>query len=488
MKLTGKANVRNRFDIVCRDIVTGEVQKYQAHNIVLDSMWSRLVNFQTFFAAIHFGTGTGTLSPARTSLFTFAGAKNVTTADYVYALPTSYRMRQIVLNPEEYVGKELTEVGVAYGTDSTNLVTHAFIEDSEGNLISIVKTDTMVVTIYATIFFELGELTSMYGGQWRWVMPLENNQLLSYLMGASYPTQTFRVTAAPEFSTGTGPSHGTSANIYSWTKDAANKRATTPVRRLGIDIGNGEVRGFGLGSSDTLGTFRGQFPIPGVFAGHSIEGEAVGVGDGVETGFNLGWNDPQSLTLKTDGVAIAPEDYTLLPLKPGTNLFAFRPVQVLAGSAEDPDRLTLVGGSVFPVSLTPDDIIGVDTGASGGQVQAVKFRADVPSGTSQTLELRGSNNADFSGSVLVASLGTGTSSTWREVTFAPVQYRYYTVTISGSRDLYRLELISAADDQITFNTPPASGAVITADYTVPYIPKDSNHVLDLQCAIQWGEP
>ena len=196
MRVDAKATIRNRFDIECRDIVTGEVQKYRAHNIVLDAMWSRLVNFQSFFNYIHFGTGDGELSPERTSLFSHLGTKAASTVSSQRALPTSYRQRRIILNPEEYVGQEITEVGVAYGSGSTNLVTHAFLEDSEGNPISIVKTDTMVVTIYATIFFELGELESMYGGKWRWVMPLANNDLLSYLMGSTFPTTSFLVTAA----------------------------------------------------------------------------------------------------------------------------------------------------------------------------------------------------------------------------------------------------------------------------------------------------
>jgi len=133
MKVTGKTRVRNRFDIICQDIVTGEEQRYQAHNIVLNQMFTRLVNFQSFFTAIHFGTGTGTLSPTRTSLFSYSGAKSATTVEQVRELPTSHWMRQIVLQPSEYVDHELTEIGVGYSTSSSSLVTHAFIEDSEGN-------------------------------------------------------------------------------------------------------------------------------------------------------------------------------------------------------------------------------------------------------------------------------------------------------------------------------------------------------------------
>lgn len=40
---------------------------------------------------------------------------------------------------------------------------------------------------------------------------------------------------------------------------------------------------------------------------------------------------------------------------------------------------------------------------------------------------------------------------------------------------------------ITFDTAPADQAVITADYWVKYIPKDSDHVLDIQFSITFGE-
>ena len=40
---------------------------------------------------------------------------------------------------------------------------------------------------------------------------------------------------------------------------------------------------------------------------------------------------------------------------------------------------------------------------------------------------------------------------------------------------------------IHFNTPPADGAVITANYKTPVIAKDENHVYDLTVTIQLGE-
>lgn len=487
MKVTGNANIRNRFDIHCRDIRTGEETKYQAHNIVLDAMWTRLVNFQSFFDYIRFGTGTGTLSPARTSLFNDSGGKAATTVESVRALPTSRRMRQIVLQPEEYVGHELTEVGVAYSADSTSLVTHAFIEDSEGNQISIVKTDTMVVTIYATIFFELGELTSMYGGQWRWVMPLKNNELLSYLMGASFPTTSFWVTRAPLFSNSYIAvfKHGSSDTITvaNWIKDAANKKVTTPVMRLGINTGNGAIRGFGLSS-----VFRGLLPISGVFAGHTIEGENIGVGDGETTGFNTAWGMIQNATVYVDGVPVDPadviirEDYPLdlidaalsadyaeeyfpSPLERQTN------IAPLFGYVAAPALTTSIWQAEYQPGVL-EEIFQVYKEVSY-QIPSVKFYSRAAGQDEWNLF------CEF----------TSTDEATKPVT-VPAGHKFLRIETTCSDTTSRVanfEIRRTAKPIFEFATPPAAGAVITADYTVPYIPKDEFHVLDLQCSIQWGE-
>ncbi len=503
MKITGHAKIRNRFDIVCKDIITGEEQKYQAHNIVLNNMFTRLLSFYGFFSYIRFGTGTGTLLPTRTSLFEDAGYKSTTIVSSVRELPTSYQMRSIVLQPEEHVGKVLTEVGVAYGTASTSLVTHAFIEDSEGNPIGITKTDTMIITIYATIFFELGELASMHGGQWRWVQPLGRNELLSYLMGATYPTQQFRVTRARDFMDGrtANASHGSSSGVSldSWTKDAANKRVTTPVRRLGVNTGNGAVRGFGLGSADDRGTFRGQFPITGVFSQHSIEGEQVGVGDGVTKDFNLAWNGATtgSVTVKVDGVAVSPTISEVvgeigiklpnpadLPTDTGWGC-TFSPDGTLLAVAHGTSPYLTVYSISDGVLTKLDDPATLPTGNGVG----CTFSPDgtllaVAHGTSPYLTVYSISDGVLTKLDNPAALPTGTG---RGCAFSPDG----TLLAVAHNDspyltLYDGFFAGGAVNHITFAAPPATGAVITADYTVPYIPKDTDHVLDLQCSIQWG--
>lgn len=490
MEYLAKVGIRNRFDIECRDTLTGKVSKYHAHNIILNQMYTRLLAWDKYFTHIHFGTGVGTLDPARTQLFTPAGSKAVTSVSQVRALPTSRWMQQIQIMENEFVGKELTEVGIGYDSQSTTLVTHAMIKDSEGHTISIVKTDTMVITIYATVFFELGELTDMYQGRLRWVMPLANNELLSYLMDTErYPTQYFRVSAVPDFATEGGPEgcapayHGTSSSIIPASWSTSGKKCLTPVRRFGINDGNGEIRCFGLGTGPANGTLRGQLPIPGAYTGYQIEKEPLGTGDGIKKGFNPVWPNAQITAVYVDGDLVSANDYDLAPTKKGTNFFLLRDVQLLEGSITNLRGLT--DGNTGGGNTDGTGTIGIDTGAvvSVGALKAYRRLSIL------TYTLYGCLNDDFSDAnpVLIGTITSG-GDVNKQIDFGPALYRYWKIIIavdgSGTITTYQLQLLSAAD-QITFHTAP-TGA-ITADYTVSYIPKDIDHVLDLQVGIQYGE-
>ena len=463
LEINAPVAIKNKFTIEVHDTATGETQTFECHNIVLNAMWSRLINFQAFFVNIHFGTGTGTFTDVtRTSLFTHLGTRAATTEFITRALPTSQWRRRIVLTETEFVGAVITEVGVAFGATTTNLVTHAAIRDAEGNPISLgPKTNTQIVTIFADIFFQLGELTAMYGGAIRWVQPLANNELLTYLLGGTYPTQQWRVTGARTLGNGTADtSHGQSANILvaDWVRDAATRKATTPVPatvgRLGATIGNGAVRGFGLGSSDIAGTLRARFPITGVFTSRTLTGVVVGSGDGVTTRFNLPWNgaNPASVTVRVDGIAVSPtvnelinyvgarlNNPTALPAGIG-RAAAFSPDGVHLAIAHDASPFVSIyrrDGDVFTRLANP-------TALPAGIGLAAAFSPD------------GVHLAIAHGTSPFVTLYDGAFNTGRAW-------------------------------NIIFATPPAVGTTITADYSIPYVPKDANHVLDLRAAIQFGE-
>jgi hypothetical protein len=495
MKVDMPVGIKNKFTFHVDDIKTGEHKEYEAYNIVLNSMWSRLVNFQPFFVNIHFGTGTGAFTdPARTSLYTHLGTKPATTEFQTRALPTSQWRRKIVLNPEEYVGAVISEIGVAYGSTASNLVTHAAPKDAEGNPMTLdPKTDTQIITIYADMYFVLAE--NMYGGKIKWVTPLANNELLSYLMGGSYPTQQFRVGRFPRFSDGVTPLGllGQSTNILvaNWIKDAANKKVATPVLRLGTTLGNGEVRSFGLGSSDLLGTFRGQLPIVGVYENYSIIGETIGAGDGVINGFSPNSAYANIEKVKIDGVEIDISDYAINITKKGTNPLLFSSLQWVVGGATQGTIANTTDGSISygnHIRWDATGEIGIDVGENFTNTQFDTIRIYHGSDNGGALySLFGCNNADFSNRTLVATINAAFADQWNVGTVSPASsYRYYVLKVDKAAYTREIELLTAAD-QIQFTTPPPLGSTITADYTVDYIPKDEFHVLDLQAAIQYGE-
>ena len=153
MKSNVNANVHNRFDIEVYDSETHKLKnKYVAHNIVLDQMYTRLCAGNSYFVNIHFGTGAGTPVANRTSLFAHLGTKTAVAEELIKAFPVSTWKQKITLVPSEYVGSNISEVGIAFDSTASNLVTHAMIKDSEGNPISIAKTATDTVIIYATVF------------------------------------------------------------------------------------------------------------------------------------------------------------------------------------------------------------------------------------------------------------------------------------------------------------------------------------------------
>lgn len=257
--------LHNKFDIEVRNASTGELkQQVTAYNIVLDAMWTRILARNTFMSAIHIGTGTGTLDPARTSLFTLLVARSATWDSTGSILPNLYRRVKIQLEPSEYVGSTITEVGVAYGTTSSNLVTHALLTDSEGNPISITKTSTEVVVIYATIFFTVGTLPSYVkltgisstGSA-------SGNQLLASLFNQSWSLETdIRLGTYADTLAATLPTSLRGSEIATktatLTTDAATKKINFPVRRFEVaeaNTLNGAIQEIAVG-----GSFNIQLP------------------------------------------------------------------------------------------------------------------------------------------------------------------------------------------------------------------------------------
>lgn len=297
MNIKVQPKIHNRFDIFKKNVATGEEKQVgYAENIVLDQMWTRLCSGSTYFVNIHYGTGTGTLASTRTSLFTHLGTAAASNVETVRAIPTSHWRRSITLGLTTANGSELTEVGIAYGSTASNLVTHAQIRDMNGNVISILKTDVDIITIYATVYITMVNTDANVK-----LLHPNNNGLLSYLLGGSFPAAIFYTGMSGvesnyppglvSYNIGSSPSG-------SWSNDVANKKRLMSEVRFGTTAANGHIKELVMSN-----IARMVLPVTGIYSGLELSGVSVGIGDGETTIFELPSAniDQTSLVVKVDG-------------------------------------------------------------------------------------------------------------------------------------------------------------------------------------------
>ena len=458
LNLKAGVSIHNKFEIEVRNKDTGELkQKGYAYNIVLNTMWSRLINFQTYFTNIHFGTGSGTLTPSRTTLFTWLGQKTAIDVELIKAIPISSWKRSIVLNPEEFVGSTLTEVGIAHSPTASTLVTHALIEDSEGNPISIIKTAVDIVTIHATIFCTF---TTQDSNNIKFVSMPNSNPLVNYLIGGTtFPIVRYYAGSAD------GEIHnidrvvcseslGQSSDVAAanWVRDAVNRRATTPALRFGTTAGNGHVMEIGLGSNITAGVFKSLLPIENVFTGQPYTGVAVGSGNGIQTTFLLPSRNLRQNTINMRLNGVLTTNYLSEVVMSLLNFKFLNPVILPTGwghgTAFSPDSNYL--------SVAHDTSPFVTIYKRSGDTFT---KLDNPA-------------------ILPTGLGYGTA-------FSPDSS--YLSVAHGTSPFVTIYDCKKRTTQIVFNSPPANGVSVTAEYTTEGIHKTDQYVIDCAVTIQYGE-
>jgi len=283
--------IHNRFDIY----KNGEQVAY-AENIILNAMWTTLCNTDYPFARILYGTGTGTLSPTRTTLFTYLGYKDATLVERVYADPTSYLRQSIELGLTNNNGAVLTEVGI--GNSTSVLQTHAMLRDMNGNPVSITKTSVDILTIYATLYAVIDDSHPTLK-----MITAPRNGLIWQILSNGTPSSTVKAGNADylhDFPNGLGSYlAGTTSTIGSWTADVANKRKTLATPRFNVGDANSDIAEFTFAD-----VARMVLPASGIYAGLDIIGATVGTGDGATSKFLLPSRNVNQtgILIKVDGV------------------------------------------------------------------------------------------------------------------------------------------------------------------------------------------
>lgn len=504
MELKNRLSIHNRFDIEVIDARTGKIrQKAQAHNIICNGLWSALCSNQNnsqnyYFYRIFWGSGTGTPSASDTTMFTPEGKQNagnsVFNVDWVNRIASC--TRSIQLNEQTSVGVEISEVGIGTENGQTGVVcTHAMLEDMNGNPITIEKTNVDIINIYATVFIH-------WSGASDGMMNFNDSSFRNFMFGI---TKTNTSGTAYTFWTSIRPSKelnpyyqaGNFTNDYfrglndwktgTFVGTPANKKIEITSERLAVADMN--IGGIGMYFFGYYGGVCYMLPVEDFYAGDDITNEAVATGDGSTTRFTLDFDFPENIEVFVNGVKRT-GGYTTrricrVPLDQEATGYGPQP-QLYVRRLRDnstPSRKVLIPYSLGSHSCTE------------GSSSNYKHFYPIPGGwiienmaniigfksikNDNAGVIYGSN--DLTNWVLLADANAGTV----ELTGAEQTYKYYKNDGSAEARLYWNDMDDGA--AIIFDTAPAVGDVITANYHTPYIAKDEDHVFDLKVTFQFGE-
>jgi len=488
-----KFNIHNRFDIEVVDSRTGGVkQKAYAENIVLDSLWPRLLTPNTYFNYIFFGTGTGPLDSSRTSLFSHLSYKAASQKALTYNFDNGWvsSRKQCQLSESEYVGVQLSEVGIGYGTSNTNLVTHALLKDMNGNTITITKTDIDVVNIYATVFVHWN--VNGYGNIN--VARVNDNPLIVYLLGdgkMSRPTiQGFY--GAPSVTSNNATYNRIDIlgeNAVDLIYTASTKKITISPTRFSIGQFNSNTGVKGLNLSNRIITTLSivipallfKYPFSGIEAS-SITGETIGTGDDSSKDFATRFPFVKpGAKIYIDGLENTDVIINCLLPKYADNIgvyFELVSAYKEFGKNNAEGILSFCTGSEgqptrpneYSVYYNPLYSYGVDSLYTSGNIK-IEVSDDLEQWSLVSSNKTGTTNI---------SLDNKYKKYWKITS-------NYTTYIDSFTKCGNLITSGFTDRNIHFNTPPPAGAVITADYDCEVIAKDENHVFDFSFEITLGE-
>lgn len=481
------AHIHNRFDIEVMDTRTGLIrQKAYAENIVLNGAWGQILHSAVgvdWFDKIALGTGSGTLAPTRTTLFTALTSKTAESPVFGSSLEDNYfYLRQaIVLLEYENVGAQISEVGI---TSSGNvLCTHALIKDMNGNVVVINKTATDIVTIYATTYVRPS--TSYSAGALLDVLRVDpsTNALVCNLLGRRYNHHaTYDRRSAWRYAIAVGrgrePLPTALYDYISPNADAVlDSTAKTAVYYIRIPAASANVGGIGLAmilSCSTTYTDYTQCALSRFGTGSVTQAqvvEQIGTGDDNTTDFATSFGYiPAGTVVKVDGTPVSPTIYSGLPKTKSMR-------DVLRSSSADYPNTVIPFGQYIPYA----DEYSFENPfyATYGLTHFVEARSVLYSSD---------DNETWTEAYRESS--TGTTVYTREIPAGHQNKRYYKITANSANDYKVNDLECSALNNfknVRFSSAPATGAVITAEYTPECAAKDVNHVFDIDITVALGE-
>lgn len=521
MEFKQKAVIHNRFDVEVRDAKTNELkQTAVAYNIILNRWFHYFTKTGgvSYYAdplkAIGVGKGTGTLDVTRTDVFSYLGRKIPTTIETVYAYPTSYITKEIRLEADEYNGNNITEVGflAAYYDTYYHFVTHAFLQDSEGNQIAIQKTDTDVVIIRGTFYVTFN--CTGFGDNG--IYPAaDQNGVVRWLLGvATFPnTISFSRYNLQKSTDLWNSKHGAkSTNMDACTRNATTWRIDYPVITwLDTERLNHTVRTIGTNSIGAI-----SLPNHTMFPPVEVTKIAIGTGDGITADFSIKapFIIPNSETIYVNNVALTKgtdyeidyennfcdmrENYHTAGLTCRMDNVSFGNLKTATKSGSnyrDPIAWwDCYEANQYPASCTVNEAnpIFFDFG-SAKECNRMKIEINtVPAAQIDNLKIQYSTDnvtwtdvPDITRASQVWSFTLTSAQYWR-VFIPSYNWSYGLTTGTNTRDEQAFGttfFLGKTVPGLKFITPPASGAAIEASYQLELPFKTSNNLLRFTCSL-----
>lgn len=309
IELKAPMSIKNEYVLELYDKDGKLKDKAYAYNLVTDLFWATAFNLDNGwepFSWLYIGTGTGTPSTSDTKLFRSLVGLAVTLTNVSYAYPTSTATYTATFAASSSAIGVITEVGFNRQNYPTGLYTHAMLQDSEGNPITINKTDTDTLIVTAKVHCTVSasdDLKLVSAGSFIGFNRTFN--VKSYCLNPD----AYRLSASPY-----SPLYSTlSVNNSTASASPSARSFTSSVKRIDKDTGNGCY--VNAVYADGFGTV--QLPNESIFPAYELQPMPVGTGDGSTTEFKCPIPDfvKNTETITVDGVELTRDvDYTVDPI------------------------------------------------------------------------------------------------------------------------------------------------------------------------------
>lgn len=306
IELKAPMSIKNEYVLELYDKDGKLKEKAYAYNLVTNQFWKDAFKTTTGwnpFKCMRLGTGTGTPSVSDTALFKSLVEVRTTVKSVQYAYPTSVATITATFPANASAIGVITEVGFSKGNYSPYLQTHALLQDSEGNPITINKTDTDTIIVTAKVHVTVSASEQLN------LVPASSSIVAKMFTDASNLSISYVALCACPLKADTSMI----VSNTSCTAAYSSRSFAFPTTRLDSGTGNNMY----INAVYASGVGYIQLPNESIFPAYELQPMRVGTGDGITTSFNCPIPDfvENTEVVTIDGVELVRDvDYTVDPI------------------------------------------------------------------------------------------------------------------------------------------------------------------------------